>query len=850
MRLYSRQTRLLLSVLLVLVFGSLRSIAQPAARPTSFTSESNQLLEWERLWTPHPVPNRRVRREYVTGISDLGEDIAGKEWRVVATQYHDVYYMPSMDPDKLEQLLSRLDNIYAFLAPWSPAPLTTPVRVFLIPGQWAHSRCSVKDHAMRTGDVAPAEFLLTSLLHEETHLFNFAYLGGLGQGCWAGEFSCQYFQLRAGMEREGRRVLQEIVTKRLPWGPSCKFGQIALDCTNHFPEAFSALYFLDEAYGADQLVRLREAWLKAAKERHGGTDGEDAFLSVCGKGFDKLDREWRQFYRWPASLNLEAYAEPETFTQRIVQELCGAAYAGRAAGDAGEEKAAVFLRQCLVEMSLAPIRDGEGYLQRFGVASRDLVGPIGLKIDGQDYTYPTDFGILNGGPKEWLTGEMVFLGTGVEPTDLDRWPQAAGKIGVAFRPQSGSSQSARRIELAQQHAALALLEIDLPGNDAEDAYARKNCKLNNKLPVLHVSTKIGTRLFAESGTSLARAYALTQQGKTPDIALQGLCTLAAGADYDPSGQSSNVVGMLSSSSPNPRKALVFAHYDGQGRDGRSEYYPSANDNTSGVAVLLSLAWRLKAREDALPTDIVFVALGAEEVGLAGARALMDHPYIVWDDYDVAICLDMVGHADKNELYLQTTDTSAAEYLSMQTLATEQGWDVRPLQRTRLGSDAGVIQDSGVPTLFLLTGDRHQHTVADGPENTDPNHMGRMVRLLQDYLLTHAWKSSPDPLAHDDTAARYLNQWVTVAAAKASIQTLVQQMAKQIDLRYDWSGSADQTDGRCRLFVYDFSVTNMPLQEALEKLLVPHHLTYVIRNHTITLRLAVAENSQESYGSGR
>lgn len=799
-------------------------------------SEPNQFLEWEDLWIPRPAPDREVRREYVTGIIDLGEDIAGKEWRVVSTQYHDVYYMPSMDPDKLEQLLSWLDNIYAFLTPWSPAPLATPVRVFLIPGQWAHSRCSFKDHAMRTGDVAPAEFLLTSLLHEETHLFNFAYLGGLGQGCWAGEFSCQHFQLRAGIEREGGQVLQEIVTRELPWGPSCKFGQIALDYTKHFPEAFSALYFLHEAYGADQLVRLREAWLKAAKERRGAIDGEEAFLSVCGKGFDELDREWRQFYHWPASLDLEAYTQPETFTQRIVQELCEAAYAGRAAGGAGEEKAAVFLRQCLVEMSLAPIHDGEGYLQRFGVASRDLVGPIGLKIDGQDYTYPIDFGILNGGPKEWLTAEMVFLGTGVEPADLSRWPQAAGKIGVAFRSQSGSSQSARRIELAQEHAALALLEIDPPGNDAQNAYARKNCKLDNKLPVLHVSTEIGTRLFAGTGISLARAYALTQQGKTPDIAFQGLCTLAAGADYDPDGQSSNVVGVLSSPNPSARKALVFAHYDGQGRDGQFGYYPSANDNASGVAVMLSLAWRLKAREDALPMDIVFVALGAEEVGLAGARALMDHPHVAWDDYDVAICLDMVGHTEKNELCIQTTDTNAAEYLSMQTLATEQDWDVRPLQRARMGSDAGVIQDSGVPTLFLLTGDRHQHTVADGPENTDPNHMGRMVRLLQDYLLTHAWQSSPSAPAHDATAAQYLNQPVTAAAAKASIQTLVQQMAEQIGLRYDWNGSADQTDGRCRLFVYDFSVTNMPLQEALEKLLAPHHLTYVIRNHTITLML--------------
>ena len=58
--------------------------------------------------------------------------------------------------------------------------------------------------------------------------------------------------------------------------------------------------------------------------------------------------------------------------------------------------------------------------------------------------------------------------------------------------------------------------------------------------------------------------------------------------------------------------IIGAHYDVV-----PETEAGANDNTSGVAVLLSLAEALAGRS--LPYTIRFVAFGSEEIGLYGSR---------------------------------------------------------------------------------------------------------------------------------------------------------------------------------------------------------------------------------------
>ena len=113
----------------------------------------------------------------------------------------------------------------------------------------------------------------------------------------------------------------------------------------------------------------------------------------------------------------------------------------------------------------------------------------------------------------------------------------------------------------------------------------------------------------------------------------------------------NVIGLCRGKDPALPVFVVSAHYDHLGiRDGVT--YPGADDNASGVAVLLELA--AYCRKNPFRRSIVFAAFDAEEGGLNGARAFVASPPIPKDRLALNINLDMVSRSDKREIYVAGT----------------------------------------------------------------------------------------------------------------------------------------------------------------------------------------------------
>jgi Zn-dependent M28 family amino/carboxypeptidase len=76
----------------------------------------------------------------------------------------------------------------------------------------------------------------------------------------------------------------------------------------------------------------------------------------------------------------------------------------------------------------------------------------------------------------------------------------------------------------------------------------------------------------------------------------------------------------------PDSFVVFtAHYDHLGLMGRHNFFPGANDNASGVALLISLADYFQHHPQ--PYSVVFLAFSGEEAGLLGSGYFADHPPI-------------------------------------------------------------------------------------------------------------------------------------------------------------------------------------------------------------------------------
>jgi hypothetical protein len=256
------------------------------------TIASAQLDEWHRLWIPNGAVLPEPVKVKAPALGDLGPELESAEWLMVSTKYHQIHYQASMDMRTLTEVYQVIDNLYDFLSRRSPANAKWPVRVFLVPGERGRSRVSPQAVAMRTGADADAAFIIGSLMHEETHLFNFAFLGAAAQGWWTGEFTCIYHQERARLTRLGADLKSELA-RQLPNGPSGALASLEGPTQSAFYSATSALYFQEETYGAARMIEFRRLSLMSSKATNGQALPASVFRQVFGKDAVALDSEWR-----------------------------------------------------------------------------------------------------------------------------------------------------------------------------------------------------------------------------------------------------------------------------------------------------------------------------------------------------------------------------------------------------------------------------------------------------------------------------------------------------------------------------------------------------------------------------
>ncbi len=114
-------------------------------------------------------------------------------------------------------------------------------------------------------------------------------------------------------------------------------------------------------------------------------------------------------------------------------------------------------------------------------------------------------------------------------------------------------------------------------------------------------------------------------------------------------QASNIIGFLDNDAP--YTIVIGAHYDhlGLGRQGSSrdknpqgQIHNGADDNASGVAGLLELARYFSKNEVKEPYNFLFIAFGAEELGLVGSRFFVNNPTLPLEKINFMSNLDMIG----------------------------------------------------------------------------------------------------------------------------------------------------------------------------------------------------------------
>jgi len=181
--------------------------------------------------------------------------------------------------------------------------------------------------------------------------------------------------------------------------------------------------------------------------------------------------------------------------------------------------------------------------------------------------------------------------------------------------------------------------------------------------------------------------------------------------------------------------VVSAHYDHLGMMGKQTYFPGANDNASGVALLLELAAHYARPENRPARSVVFLLFGAEEAGLVGSSYFVQHPLVPLASIKFLLNLDLLGTGEEGATVVNGRVHEAA-FARLTALNDARHYLPRLTARGRAAnSDHYPFSEAGVPAFFLYTrgGSLAYHDVNDRPAALSLAGFSGAYGLARDFL---------------------------------------------------------------------------------------------------------------------
>jgi Peptidase family M28/PDZ domain/PA domain len=165
--------------------------------------------------------------------------------------------------------------------------------------------------------------------------------------------------------------------------------------------------------------------------------------------------------------------------------------------------------------------------------------------------------------------------------------------------------------------------------------------------------------------------------------------------------------------PDYEYIVIGGHYDhlGFGGPGTGSRAPGINkphygadDNASGVASMLEIAEKLISRKDSLKNNFLFVAFGAEEMGLIGSKYFVNNLPIPDSSIKTMINLDMLGRMrEDNSLQVNGVGSSIEGTSIIESLNTDYQFKLGFAQEGYGPSDHSSFYSKDIPVFFFSTG---------------------------------------------------------------------------------------------------------------------------------------------------
>ena len=183
----------------------------------------------------------------------------------------------------------------------------------------------------------------------------------------------------------------------------------------------------------------------------------------------------------------------------------------------------------------------------------------------------------------------------------------------------------------------------------------------------------------------------------------------------------------------PDSFIVYtAHYDHLGVMGKKTYFPGANDNASGVSVLLNLARYYKKNPSKY--SIAFIFFSGEEAGLLGSKYYSEHPIFPLSKIKFLTNLDLLGTGDDGIMVVNAT-VFKDQFQKLNQINLDKNYIKQIKQRGKAAnSDHYWFTEKAVPSFFIYTmgGIQAYHDIYDIDKTLPLTKYLEVCKLLIDF----------------------------------------------------------------------------------------------------------------------
>ncbi len=406
-------------------------------------------------------------------------------------------------------------------------------------------------------------------------------------------------------------------------------------------------------------------------------------------------------------------AQDLTYARSVVNHLASTDFYGRGYVNNGSKIAADYISKQFDSLNLQSF--GKKHYQPFKISVNTFPGNMVLTINDQELTVGKDFIIDPGSPSVQgdFEVEILLVADILDYQKLSETLRRSSKKFVIIPPFKIKSYT--KEEQEKIRGIINFLKYQ-PENPAAGLIQLTDEKLT-----WGGSTRQNTK----------PAFTVMATEELNDIKK---VSVKVEAKFIENYKTQNVIGYVEGER-NDSLIVLTAHYDHLGMMGEGVVFPGANDNSSGIAMLLNLAKYFQQNPPQFTT--VFMALGAEELGLLGAKYFVENPLFELSKIKFLINFDLAGTGDDG---IQVVNGKVYQDKFDQLVRINEEQQLLKQVKIRgeaCNSDHCMFHNEGVPCFYIYTlgGIQAYHDIDDKAETLPLTEFEDYYRLITAFIET-------------------------------------------------------------------------------------------------------------------